>query len=113
MQFGMFDFLFPFFWMMFLIPVVIFFIIFVVVLRKICLTSEAMHGGGWVVEPPSFVIPEARRRTDGTQIKTVRLPDRCPSCNASLSHEGIDWVGPLEARCNYCGSTVKARFETM
>ncbi len=59
-------------------------------------------------------LPDAYRppgRTDGAQMKTVRLPERCPSCGGSLSHESIDWVGPMEAQCTYCGGTVRARFE--
>ncbi|MDF1537894.1 MAG: hypothetical protein P1Q69_03220 [Candidatus Thorarchaeota archaeon] len=95
---------------------VLFFIIVVVVIVKICRQGATGMSGGFVIEPPKFVIPDryqGRTRSDGTEMKMVRLPDRCPSCNASLSHEGIDWVGPLEARCNYCGGTVKARFESV
>ncbi len=71
---------------------------------------------GVTFEAPSFVIPDqhrGQRRSDGTEMKTVRLPDRCPSCGAAISHEGIDWTGPLEAKCNYCGGTLKATFETI
>ncbi|MFW9910387.1 MAG: hypothetical protein ACFFEF_17665 [Candidatus Thorarchaeota archaeon] len=103
-----------FFLLFFLVPVIVF-IVIVVVIVKSCQQGTSRRGG-FVIEPPTFVIPEGyqgRRRTDGTEIKTVRLPERCPSCGAALSHEGIDWIGPLEARCNYCGGTVKARFETV
>ena len=68
------------------------------------------------IEAPPFVIPDeyrGQKRSDGTEIKTVRLPDRCPSCNAAISHEGIDWTGPLEAKCNYCGGTLRATFESV
>lgn len=69
---------------------------------------------GFTIEAPSFVIPERHRgqtRSDGSEMKTVRLPERCPSCGASISHEGIDWTGPLEAKCNYCGGNLRATFE--
>ncbi len=95
---------------------VLFFIVVVVVIMKVCRQGASSMSGGFVIEPPTFVIPDRHQgqtRSDGTEMKTVRLPDRCPSCNASLSPEGIDWVGPLEARCNYCGATVKARFESV
>lgn len=75
-----------------------------------------MFQKGFTVTPPSFVIPERHQRggrSDGNTVKTVRLPEKCPSCGASMSHEAIDWTGPLEARCNYCGSTVHAKFENI
>ena len=92
---------------------VLIFVIVVVVIVKVCRQSAEQMAGGFVIEPPSFVIPDRQGRSDGPEMKTVRLPDRCPSCNAALSHEGIDWVGPMEAKCNYCGGTVKARFENV
>ncbi|MFW9921409.1 MAG: hypothetical protein ACFFED_17555 [Candidatus Thorarchaeota archaeon] len=112
-SFDFFDFFFSFFGLFFIIPIIVFLIIFIFVITKICQTSQSMTQGGWTIEAPSFVIPHARTRSDGSEMKTVRLPDKCPSCNASLSYEGIDWVGPMEAKCTYCGSTVKARFENV
>ncbi len=112
-SFDFFDFFFSFFGFFFIIPFIIFIIIFVFAISKICQAGKTMSQGGWTIEPPSFVIPHARTRSDGSDMKTVRLPDRCPSCGASLSYEGIDWVGPMEAKCNYCGGTVKARFENV
>lgn len=107
------DMFFGLFWLFFLIPVIAFVVIFIVVITKVCRTGERISSG-WVAEAPSFVIPQShqgRTRSDGSEIKTVRLPDKCPECGAALSQEGIDWVGPLEAKCNYCGATVHARFE--
>ena len=96
----------------------VFFIIVIVVLVKVCrrgaVISKAVDS--FVVEAPSFAIPESQRgktRTDGAQIKTVRLPTTCPNCSAAISQEKIDWVGPLEAQCNYCGATVRAKLENM
>lgn len=66
------------------------------------------------VEAPEFAIPEKhRQREETTDIRTLRLPAKCPSCGASLSQEDIDWVGALEAECNYCGAVVKARLERL
>ena len=97
---------------------VIFFIIVVVVLVKVCRSGAVISKAvdSFVVEAPSFAIPESQRgktRTDGAQIKTVRLPTTCPNCSAAISQEKIDWVGPLEAQCNYCGATVRAKLENM
>ncbi|MFX0107454.1 MAG: hypothetical protein ACFE7R_04155, partial [Candidatus Hodarchaeota archaeon] len=53
----------------------------------------------------------SRSESDGTEIRTVRLPSRCPNCGALLSQSVIHWIGPLEAECNYCSSIVRAQFE--
>jgi hypothetical protein len=66
------------------------------------------------VEAPIHVIPDKYQgsvQRHGSEMTTVRLPLECPSCGAEVSHEGVDWVGPLEARCGYCGGTIRATFE--
>ncbi|MFX1578827.1 MAG: hypothetical protein ACFFBJ_04210 [Promethearchaeota archaeon] len=101
-----------------IIPIFVFIIIIIVVVN-ICRAGSSVASNvvrGFTVEAPSFVIPERHRgrtRSDGTEMKTVRLPERCPSCGAAVSQEGIDWVGPLEAKCSYCGATLRATFETI
>jgi hypothetical protein len=67
---------------------------------------------GFAVQPPSHVYPEDSR-SDGSDIRTVHLPNYCPKCGAALSQEEIDWTGPLEAKCNYCGGSVKATLEKL
>jgi hypothetical protein len=115
MQFTTFDNFFDFFdifSLFFFIFPLIFFLIVIGIFVTVCRAGQ--KASSFTVQAPSFVIPDRHQghtRSDGTEIKTVRLPDKCPSCGASLSHEDIDWVGPLEAKCNYCGSTVKATFE--
>ncbi|MGQ4910827.1 MAG: hypothetical protein ACP6KW_01530 [Candidatus Thorarchaeota archaeon] len=37
-----------------------------------------------------------------------QVPSVCPSCLASISTEEVDWVGPLQAKCPYCGATIDA-----
>ncbi|MBD3160223.1 MAG: hypothetical protein GF309_15705 [Candidatus Lokiarchaeota archaeon] len=99
---------FGFFLLPLLLPVIVLIICGIAFRRKV-------HTSGFAVQPPAYVIPEEHRReaiaSDGSSMQTVRLPDTCPSCGASLSPEIVDWVGPLEAKCSYCGAVVKATFE--
>ena len=115
--FDIFDFLGTFMILMFIVPL-IFFVVIVIIMVKVCrpgaVISKAVDS--FVVEAPQFAIPESKRgktRTDGAQIKTVRLPTTCPNCSAAIAQEKIDWVGPLEAKCNYCGATLRATFESL
>jgi len=32
-------------------------------------------------------------------------PRFCSDCGATMSSEGIEWVGPLTVKCPYCGAT--------
>jgi hypothetical protein len=69
-----------------------------------------------LVEAPMYAIPDEhqeRTMTHGSRTTTVRLPLNCPSCDAVVSHESVDWVGPLEAQCSYCGATMRATFENV
>lgn len=99
-----------------IIPIM-FIVVFIIIAVTICRTGTHIAGNvarGFTTAAPSFVIPERQRgqtRSDGSEMTTVRLPERCPSCGAAISHEGIDWVGPLEAKCTYCGGTLRATFE--
>ncbi len=96
-----------------------FFIVPIAIIMVIIMLLRFFRAGkriveGFRMEAPRLAIPERERgqmRSDGTEIRTVRLPSKCTNCDAPLSPEDIDWVGPLEAKCNYCGSIVKAQFE--
>ncbi|MFX1367490.1 MAG: hypothetical protein ACFFAY_02700 [Promethearchaeota archaeon] len=68
----------------------------------------------FTMDAPAFVIPDEHRgtaRSDGSEIRTVRVPRVCPNCKGSLTQDNLDWTGPLEAKCNYCGAVVQATFE--
>lgn len=114
-----FESIFQFFNIFFIIVPIFIIVIIIIVVVGVFRAGTSMSreiARGFTVEAPSFVIPDRyrdRTRSDGSQMTTVRLPERCPSCGASLSHEGIDWVGPLEAKCSYCGGTVRANFERL
>ncbi|MHA2072129.1 MAG: hypothetical protein ACW985_10140 [Candidatus Thorarchaeota archaeon] len=97
--------------MLFMIPIAII-ILVIVVFRLFRVGAKIV--GGFTMEAPLSAIPQRERgrvRANGTEIRTVRLPSKCPNCGALLSQSDIDWVGPLEAECNYCGSSVRAQFE--
>ena len=102
--------------MMFIIPI-IFILVFVGIAVTVCRGGVGIARGvarGFTMDAPPFVIPDRHRgrtRSDGSEMTTVRLPEKCPSCGAGISQEGIDWTGPLEAKCNYCGGTLRAKFE--
>ena len=119
MVFDIFGDIFGTFTLMFTVITIFIIVVMVVVFWFVCRTGSGVASSiarGFTMEAPSFVIPDRHRgqtRSDGTEMKTVRLPDKCPSCGAAISHEGIDWTGPLEAKCNYCGGTLKAKFETI
>ncbi|MFW9802553.1 MAG: hypothetical protein ACFFFC_07875 [Candidatus Thorarchaeota archaeon] len=68
----------------------------------------------FTISAPPFAIPDEHRgstRADGSDLTTVRVPSKCPNCSAALSQSTLEWTGPLEARCNYCGATIHATFE--
>ena len=68
----------------------------------------------FTMSAPPFAIPDEHRgrtRADGSDLTTVRVPKKCPNCNAALAQSTLEWIGPLEARCSYCGATVQATFE--
>ncbi|RDE11884.1 MAG: hypothetical protein C4K47_09300 [Candidatus Thorarchaeota archaeon] len=115
MQFTIFDpfGLFGLFNTFFIIVPIFMVVIFVIIFVTIC-KAGSQAARGIVVDVPRLAIPEQYRgatRPDGTEIRTVRLPERCSKCGAAIASEGIDWVGPLEAKCNYCGGTVRAQLE--
>ena len=112
--FDLFGDMFQFISTLMIVFVIVFFVIFAFVAVKICKGGSQVVSG-FTLEAPSFVLPQSRAgtQTDGSQMKTVRLPDKCPNCGAALSHESIDWCGPMEARCNYCSGTVRATFESI
>lgn len=39
----------------------------------------------------------------------IDIPDTCPHCQAALTDEGLEWVGPMSFKCPSCGNTVRAQ----
>ncbi|MHA2021465.1 MAG: hypothetical protein ACW98J_10445 [Candidatus Thorarchaeota archaeon] len=94
-----------------IIPIIL--IVSIIVFFRLFTLGPKMRGR-FVTETPSFVISKGNRdplRSDGNEIRTARLPNRCSNCGTLLSRSDIDWVGPLEVKCSNCGFTVMAQFE--
>ena len=48
--------------------------------------------------------------TDGDDPEeTIYIPLTCPHCQAAITNEGLEWVGPMAFKCPSCGSTVHAQ----
>jgi hypothetical protein len=107
-----------FFELMMLISVLAFIIplvVCIIAIRRSRRTPQRMMDS-ILVEAPMHAIPEEYEgsiQTHGTRTTTVRLPMKCPSCGAQVAHESVDWTGPLEAQCGYCGATMRATFENV
>ena len=115
--FTFFDSFFDNFMLMFFGITIFIIVVTIVIIVAVCRGSAGIARGvarGFTMEAPPFAIPDRHRgqtRSDGSEMTTVRLPEKCPSCGAGISQEGLDWTGPLEAKCNYCGGTLRAKFE--
>jgi hypothetical protein len=97
----------------FLIPVII---CVVAIRRSRRTTTPLRRTESFLVDAPMHVIPKEHQgsvQTHGSRTTTVRLPVECPACGAQISHESVDWTGPLEAQCGYCGATIRATFENI
>jgi DNA-directed RNA polymerase subunit RPC12/RpoP len=44
--------------------------------------------------------------------QTYTLPLRCPECSSELGLHHLEWIGPEEARCPYCSSSIPVRRST-
>ena len=98
----------------FLIPLII--CIFAVRRSRRSLRTPQRIMDSILVEAPIHAIPDDHQgsiQTHGSRTTTVRLPMKCPSCGAQVAHESVDWTGPLEAQCGYCGATMRATFENI
>ncbi len=50
---------------------------------------------------------QAALASEGHAVPTIPvLPTKCPNCGGALAMDEVRWVGPLTARCPYCGTNV-------
>jgi hypothetical protein len=71
--------------------------------------------GGFTIESADSTYEQYRARAvrrDGERI-LFQVPSRCPECDASISQESVDWVGPLQAECPYCHTTIDVEKKTI
>ncbi|MHA1769501.1 MAG: hypothetical protein ACTSV3_06565 [Candidatus Thorarchaeota archaeon] len=107
----------PFDWMILIMVIVVLSVVFIGVAcaRRATPVKKEVFAS-ITVEAPLSVVPQEQQEkvlAPGRQTTTVRLPLKCPSCGADVSPENVDWVGPLEAKCAYCGATMRATFEEL
>ncbi|MEM2142615.1 MAG: hypothetical protein QXQ81_05115 [Candidatus Thorarchaeota archaeon] len=70
---------------------------------------KSVSGGA---SPPtgqtSFPHPGPQTASTGHRRVVLVPPNFCSRCGASLPAEKVDWVGPLQVACPYCGATLSA-----
>lgn len=77
-------------------------------------TSQKALEQGIQFKAPDHAMPEQYRgRPDDDDIRTVRVPEKCSSFGAAMFQDNLEWTGPLEAKCGYCGAIVRARLEKL
>ncbi|MHA1637865.1 MAG: hypothetical protein ACTSUB_07610 [Candidatus Thorarchaeota archaeon] len=98
--------------LVFILPVALFFFGFIC----ICLSTRKQrhkmrytHRSEHLLE--YFTPVHQPQRHDGPDLRTIRLPTKCPTCSADLSDSNVDWTGPMEATCLHCGAVIQAKFE--
>jgi hypothetical protein len=50
----------------------------------------------------------AEKEPESVQVKRATLPTHCPSCDASVRSDEVEWIDEITAECDYCGSPVRA-----
>lgn len=64
--------------------------------------KDDMSRGGFGM----FGMMGTRTSSEQKEKTYIHEPPRfCSDCGATLSAEGIEWVGPLTVKCPYCGAT--------
>jgi len=57
--------------------------------------------------PAGQAHPPAAPTAQGATVPTIPvLPPKCSTCGGALAMDQVRWVGPLTAKCPYCGTTV-------
>jgi len=81
---------------MMVVPMIGFFLGFVVIYK----TNKNVF--------PTYGMFRPVRQAGSSEASYVHeTPEKCPNCKGILSAENVEWVGPLTAKCPYCGSSVK------
>jgi endogenous inhibitor of DNA gyrase (YacG/DUF329 family) len=100
-----FDFFSDFFrltFIMMIIGVVSFLVFFGIIVIIICRASKASRQQARIM----YEVPNVPAKPERHIIRET-LPTKCPECLAPISYEKVNWVGPRQAQCPYCGHVVE------
>ena len=80
--------------------------------RRIESLKSEPAGGGVLLEETAAGGQVSGRVSEPSVLRMkrqdYRLPRRCPDCGAPVIWDDIEWVGPLQAKCRYCGAPLEA-----
>lgn len=108
LQWWPFDFFGDFFAFTFILMIVgfVFFgVFFAIIVYIICRAVRANRTSYQMYEVPTTPGQPTRRVVRET------LPTKCPSCLGPISYEKVDWVGPRQAKCPYCGNIMELQVQ--
>jgi hypothetical protein len=73
-------------------------VVIIYIIYRAAKAGQQAHG---IYEVPT--VPAKPER----HILRETLPTKCPQCLGPISYEKVDWVGPRQAQCPYCGHVVE------
>jgi hypothetical protein len=80
--------------------------------RTQLLRPELAGKGGVLLEETAAQTPVSLKTSEPSIMpvsrRDYRLPRRCPDCGAPVIRNEVEWVGPSEAKCSYCGAVLEA-----
>ncbi len=91
------------FGLFFVLFIVIFVGIFVFAFYMIC---KSMRAASKEMDMVQSTVVDASSREDRHLIRES-LPAACPQCDAPLKYNEVQWTGPRQAECPYCGTAVE------
>ena len=102
-------------WLFVWVPFAIGIIGFIAILGGVLTQRRMIFGNAALFNKPSNETDEDvedydSSRHSGYQDRSdLEIPDVCTKCEYALSREGLEWIGPLEFRCPYCGKVLQAK----
>jgi hypothetical protein len=91
-------------------PLGLLFIVFAVLVFANNMKQKEAKKAGLSIEVKQEALTEGRPTVVKVDRRIIyQVPSKCPECGGSLSNEEVDWVGPLQAKCPFCRTTVEAQ----
>ncbi|MFX1318757.1 MAG: hypothetical protein ACFE9D_10240 [Promethearchaeota archaeon] len=91
------------FGLIFILFIAIFVGIFIFAFYMIC---KSMRAATKEMDIPETVHLSSQQKQD-RQLIRESLPAECPRCDAPLKYNEVQWTGPRQAECPYCGEVVE------